>query len=92
MSMSRRDIIKTALASAIAVSTPQSLLAFADRGAPPQDRYLLLTLRNGNLVAIDRLGKKEVYLLKRVPAPDGDYALAQPGRVRIRKGLSKRIR
>lgn len=91
MSISRRGVIKTALASACAVSTPQSLLAAVERRASPQDRYLIVTLRDGNFMAIDRLGKREVYLLKRVPAPDGDYVLAQPGRVRIQRGVPKRM-
>jgi len=87
MDISRRTIMKSALASALAVATPQSLLAAAERGASSNDRYLLVALRDGNYVAIERMGSKKVFLLTRGPAPDGDYVLAQPGRVSIRGGV-----
>ncbi|GKS57238.1 hypothetical protein YTPLAS18_07650 [Nitrospira sp.] len=87
MNVTRRTIIKSALASALAVATTESLLSAAERSASPNERYLLVALRNGNYLAIDRVGPKRAFLLTRGPAQDGEYLVAPSGRVRIQRGV-----
>lgn len=87
MTTSRREIIETFLASALAMATPQSLYAFAERSQSPNDRFLLVTLRDEKIVAIDTAQGRRAYLLSASPAPDGKYPLSRTGSVIVGGGV-----
>lgn len=90
MSLSRRTVVQRALAAAIASAAPSSLFSMAEASTP--DRFLVVTLRDGRLLAIDRLDNRKAFLLSRSTAHDGDYALSRGGSVEVRGGALRAVK
>lgn len=90
VSASRRATIQRALGAALAAATPSSVLALAERGS--RDRFLIVTLRDGRLLAIDRSDNRRAFILTRHAARDGDYALARSGSVEVRGGALRGVK
>jgi hypothetical protein len=86
MSPSRREVLEAALAAALAAATPKSLFAMAERAVAPSERFLIVTLRDGRLLAVDRSAGRKAYLMSSVPARDGDYALSKSGSLVVHGG------
>jgi hypothetical protein len=86
MKPTRREVVEAALAAAIAAATPASIYAVAERSVSPDERFLLVALRDGRFLAIDRFDDRRAYLLTELPAPDGEYALSKSGDLIVRGG------
>ena len=86
MTLTRRELVEAALVTALAAATSESLFGFADRMVPANERFLVVTLRDGRMLAIDRMDDQKAFILSRRPAANGDYFLSRSGSVEIRDG------
>lgn len=86
MKLSRREVIEAALVTALAAATSETLLGLVGQAVPTSERFLIITLRDGRMLAIDRLNDSKAFLLSRRPASNGDYFLSRSGSVEIRDG------
>jgi hypothetical protein len=80
----RREILMQAALGALALATPASLAALAQQLA--NDRYLIVELSDGRLLAVDLEDRRRAYLLTPEPLADGEHALAESGSVTVRGG------
>jgi hypothetical protein len=92
MKPSRREVIAGALVAALAAATPKSLFALSDRSIPGSQRFLIVTLRDGRRLAIDRLNDKTAFLLTKRPASDGEYPLSRAGALEVRNGTLRSLK
>lgn len=86
MPRSRREVLQTALLAAVAAATPESLFAAAESSVPASERFLIVTLRDGRFLAVDRSQGRKTYLMSTTPARDGLYALSQSGGLVVQGG------
>ncbi len=86
MNLTRRELVEAALVTALAAATSESLLGFVDRTVPSNERFLVIALRDGRMLAIDRMDDQKAFVLSRRPASNGDYFLSRSGSVEIRDG------
>ncbi len=66
------------------MASPASLAALAQRLAT--DRYLIVELTDGSLLAVDMEDRRRAYLLAPESLPDGEHFLVESGSVTVRKG------
>ena len=83
MSPTRRSALEAALAAAVAAATPESLFALQGRAATnANERFLVVALKDGRRLAVDRLEGKQAYLLTSTAASDGEYTSLEGGQPR----------
>ncbi len=83
---SRRDVLQGALAIALAAASPASILALAREPRQASKRYVLLSLTDGRILAIDRLDGLRVSVLTPRPLRDGRYRLSRSGSIAVERG------
>ncbi|SRR6266568_7695181 len=92
MKYSRRAVIESALLSALAAATPKSLFSAAQRSIPAKARFLIVSLRDGRRLAIDRWNENKAFLLTRKPAPNGEYRLSKSGILEVHDGILRSLK
>ena len=86
MKLSRREVIEAGLAGALALATSESVLGLAQLAVPANERFLIITLKDGRMLAIDRANNDKAFLLVRRPATNGEFFLSRSGSVEIQNG------
>lgn len=86
----RRGVIVQAALGALALATPASLAALFQRNAT--DRFLLVELTDGELLALDLEDQRRAYRLTPGRLSDGTHALAESGAVTVEDGRLTGVR
>ena len=86
MSPPRREVIKKALAAAVAVATPASIIAAQGKLAYPKKRYLLVGLKDGNTMAVDLEDSNRAYVLEKKRPADGELRMRGSGSIMVKEG------
>ena len=86
MSPPRREVIKKALAAAVAVATPASIIAAQGKLAYPKKRYLLVGLKDGNTMAVDLEDSNRAYVLEKKRPTDGELRMRGSGSLVVKEG------